>query len=62
MFISKMMVFRVLKWLALALGIMVLIIVYAANGTSEEDVKLAFTMATFFVLFAIFFHLEQHKS
>jgi len=59
---SKIMVFRVLKWLALALGIiMVSLAGFSDVGTTEGKAS-GFTAATVFVLFAIFFHLEQHKS
>jgi len=59
--VSKMMVFRVLKWLALALGILMLSLgMVGVEATAEKAT--AFTAATMFVLFAIFFHLEQHKS
>ena len=55
-----MMVFRVLKWLALALAIIV-IKVYDLDpaGLSTERLIVG-TML--FVLFAIFFHLEQVES
>ena len=57
---SKMMVFRVLKWLSVAIGIILLITVFSTYATSEKTSLV--TAATLFVLFAIFFHLEQHKS
>ena len=53
--------FRVLKWLALALGIMMIIGFYTFENTPNES-QTAITFATLFVLFVIFFHLEQHKS
>ena len=58
---SKMMVFRVLKWLALAWAIFFVIaaFVYDAETTVKTTLHAA---ATPLVLFAIFFHLEQHKS
>ena len=59
--LSKMMVFRVLKWLALAWAILLLILLF--SEAYDTDVKTGTaTLATFFVLLAIFFHLEQHKS
>jgi len=51
---SKIMVFRILKWLALAWAILFVIIAFVYDGL--------ITAATPLVLFAIFFHLEQHKS
>ena len=56
---SKMNVFRVLKWLALALAIIFVIRIYVEPGGVSIDRSAA---ATLFVLFAIFFHLEQVES
>ena len=58
--LSKMMVFRVLKWLALAWAILLLILLF--SEAYDTDVKTGTaTLETFVVLLAIFFHLEQHK-
>jgi len=58
---SKIMVFRILKWLALAWAI--LFVIASFVSPAESTVKLqGLTAATPLVLFAIFFHLEQHKS
>ena len=58
---AKMMVFRVLKWLALVWAILLVIVSYVSAAESTDEIAL-FTAATPLVLFAIFFHLEQHKS
>ena len=57
---SKMNVFRVLKWLALALAIIFVMRIYVEPGGVSIDRSVA--AATLFVLFAIFFHLEQVES
>ena len=59
--VSKMMVFRVLKWLSVAIGILIVIAFVDSAETASQKTSV-FTAATFFILFAVFFHLEQHKS
>ena len=52
--------FRVLKWISLAMGIFLLITfwTYAENDSQRTT---GFTCGSLFVLFAIFFRLEQQK-
>ena len=58
---KQAMIFQVLKWIAFAVGA---ILGFAAIGQTANDLEMAavLTSATFFILVAIFFHLEQHKS
>ena len=56
-----MMVFRVLKWLALAWAILFVIVAFGASAETTDKVGVV-ANATPMILFAIFFHLEQHKS
>ena len=53
--------FAILKWLALALGVILFIAMIAASESSMQDTTAAVT-GCFGVLLAIFFHLEQYKS
>ena len=57
---NKAMIFQILKWLAFALAALSWLMgVFAATLSSEAAIV---TTAVFFVILAIFFHLEQHKS
>jgi hypothetical protein len=56
----KPMVFQVLKWLAIAIAIYMMVSGFDTDKYMEENTF--FASASFFMLVAIFFHLEQHKS
>jgi hypothetical protein len=57
---SKAMVFQVLKWVAIAIAIYMMVSGFDTNKYMEENSF--FAAASAFMLLAIFFHLEQHKS
>jgi len=57
---NKAMIFKILKWIAFALSAITWIAgVTAGDVTSEATIVIS---AVFFIILAIFFHLEQHKS
>jgi hypothetical protein len=56
----KPMAFQVLKWLAIAIAIYMMVSGFDTDKYMEENTF--FASASFFMLVAIFFHLEQHKS
>ena len=54
------MIFQVLKWVAIAIGALMVI---AGFGTGNYVAETShYTLASVFMILAIFFHLEQHKS
>ena len=57
---SKAMVFQVLKWVAIAIAIYMMVSGFDTNKFMEENTF--FLAASSFMLLAIFFHLEQNKS
>ena len=60
---TKMMAFRVLKWLALAWAIFIGIVIFTSDASVEiADKEAQWAITIPLVLLAIFFHLEQHKS
>ena len=54
------MIFRILKWIAFVLAALSWIAGVTSGDLSSEATVV--TSAVFFVILAIFFHLEQHKS
>ena len=54
------MIFRMLKWLAFTLAALSWLAGVTSDSLSSEATVV--TSAVFFVILAIFFHLEQHKS
>ena len=54
------MIFQVLKWVAIAIGFLFIIGGFDSGNYIAETSF--YTLASFFILLAIFFHLEQHKS
>ena len=57
----KAMIFQLLKWVAIAMGIMLIIGMYVFDKNQTGSLINA-NFAGVMVLFAIFFHLEQHTS
>jgi len=54
------MIFQVLKWVAIAIGALIVISGLTVGNYIQETTF--YTLASLFMILAIFFHLEQHRS